>query len=99
MGDLKALALPLYDVVVADHALMDEATDAVKILRSRTPSGGDLARRTGEAAVVVGDKVSQDSVGGVQIGGLGEAQSLVRRSWRTPRGVRPGPWPVGIERR
>lgn len=58
LGDLEALTLPLHDVVVADHALVDEATDAVQILRSRTPSVEDFARRTGEAAVVVGDKVS-----------------------------------------
>jgi hypothetical protein len=70
---VKALALPLRDVVVADHGLMEEATDAVKIFRSRTPSGENFARRTDEAAVVVGGKVSQGSVGGVQIGRSGEA--------------------------
>ena len=58
LGDLKALALPLHDVDVADHALMDEATDAVKIFRSGAPRGENFARRTGEAAVVVGEKVS-----------------------------------------
>jgi hypothetical protein len=45
LGDLKALALPLHGVVLAGHALLDEATDAVKIFRSRTPSGADFARR------------------------------------------------------
>ena len=29
--DLETLALPLHDVVVADHALVDEAADAVQI--------------------------------------------------------------------
>jgi hypothetical protein len=74
LGDLKALALPLHDVVVADHALMNEATDAVKIFRSGTPSGADFAWGPSEAAVVVGDEVAQDGVGGIQIGRSGEAE-------------------------
>ncbi len=59
LGDLEALALPLHDVVVADHALVDEATDAVEIFRGRPPGGLQVARAAGEAAVVVGDEASQ----------------------------------------
>src|SRR6058998_2197256 len=58
LGDLQALAFPLHDVVIADHALMDEATDAVQIAGSRAPSGGGFARRAGEAAIVIGDEVA-----------------------------------------
>src|SRR5258707_9834579 len=54
LGDLEALALPLHDVVVADDTFMNEANDAIQILRSRTPSGRSRTRRPGEAAVVVG---------------------------------------------
>ena len=39
LGDLEALAFPLHDVVVADHALMNEAADAVEIFWRRTPCG------------------------------------------------------------
>jgi hypothetical protein len=31
LGDLEALAFPLHDVVVTDHALVSEATDAVEV--------------------------------------------------------------------
>ena len=31
LRDLEALAVPLHDVVVTDHALMNEATDAIEI--------------------------------------------------------------------
>jgi len=74
LGDLKALAFPLDDVVVPDYVPMTEVTDAIKIFWSRTPSGGDLARLTGEAAVVVGGEPTQDSIGGVDVGGVGQAQ-------------------------
>src|SRR5437588_471873 len=53
LGDLEALAVPLHDVVVADHALMNEAADPVEIFRSRTPCGVHFPRAAGEAAVVV----------------------------------------------
>ena len=39
LGDLKALAFPLHDVVVADDAFVNEAADALEILRSGAPSG------------------------------------------------------------
>ncbi|MGC1373998.1 MAG: hypothetical protein WA824_17825 [Candidatus Sulfotelmatobacter sp.] len=45
LGDLKALALPLDDVVVAHHALVNDAADAVQIFRSRTPGGAGWAVR------------------------------------------------------
>jgi hypothetical protein len=69
---------------MADHALMDETRDAGKIFRSRTPSGADFARQTGEAAVVVGDKVLPDSVGGVQIDRCGQAQFAAEAIWEYP---------------
>ena len=56
LGDLQALSFPLHDVIVADHALVEEAADAVKILRRGAPCGLELARPAGEAAVVVGEK-------------------------------------------
>ena len=39
LRDLKTLAFPLHDVVVADHAFVDEAADAVEIFRGGTPCG------------------------------------------------------------
>src|ERR1035441_1247046 len=56
LGDLKALAFPLHDVVVADHALMNEAADAVQIFRGRAPGGLHFAGSAGKAAVEVGDE-------------------------------------------
>jgi hypothetical protein len=40
LGDLEALAVPLHDVVIADHALMNEAADAVQVVGSRPPRRG-----------------------------------------------------------
>ena len=74
LGDLETLALPLHDVVVADHALMDEAADTVKIFRSRTPRGLHFARAAGEAAIVVGEKDAQHGVGGVEIASLSQTE-------------------------
>src|SRR5271165_1116459 len=74
LGDLEALALPLHDVVVADHALMNEATDAVEIFRSRTPCGLHFTRTAGEAAVVVSHENAQHGVGGVEIAGLSQTE-------------------------
>src|SRR5271166_5143271 len=74
LGDLEALALPLHDVVVADHALMNEATDSVEIFRSRTPCGLHFTRTAGEAAVVVSHENAQHGIGGVQIAGLSQAE-------------------------
>src|SRR6266404_4327383 len=73
LRDLKALALPLDDVVVTDHARVNEAADAVQIFRRGTPRGLHGAGSAGEAAVVVGHEKAQHSVGGVQIASLSEA--------------------------
>ena len=56
LWDLEALAFPLHDVVVADHALVKETADAVQIFRGRTPGGLHFAGPAGEAAVEVSDK-------------------------------------------
>src|SRR5438270_3724815 len=74
LRDLEALAIPLHDVVVADHALMNEAADAVEIFRSRTPCGLHFPRTADEAAVVVREENTQHGVGGVQVTGLGQAK-------------------------
>src|ERR1700685_1973859 len=74
LRDLKALALPLDDVVVADHTLMDKAANAVQIFRRGTPCGLYFAGAAGEAAVVVGEEQAEHSIGGVQIASLSEAQ-------------------------
>ena len=74
LRDLEALAFPLHDVVVTDHALVNEAADAVEILGSRTPCGLQVTGAAGEAAVVVGKKEAEHGVGGVQIAGLSQAE-------------------------
>ena len=74
LGDLEALALPLHDVVVADHALVDEAADAIQVFGRGAPCGLLFSRAAGEAAVVVGKKAAQDSIGGVQIASLSQAE-------------------------
>ncbi len=74
LRDLEALTLPLHDVVVTDHALMNEAADAVQIFRGRTPGGLHFAGPAGEAAVEVGDEDAQHGVGGIEIVGLSEAE-------------------------
>src|SRR3989442_2447965 len=63
-GDLEAAALPLHDVVVADDPFVKERTDAVELVWSRTPGFGGLAGNAREAAVVVGGKAFQPTVGG-----------------------------------
>src|SRR5579863_3817696 len=72
--NLEAPALPLHDVVVADHAGMHETADAVQMLGFRAPGGCGFPRATGEAAVVVGDKAGEHGVGRVQITGLGQTE-------------------------
>ena len=74
LGDLEALAVPLHDVVVADHALMNEAADAVEIFWRRAPCSLGFAGTARESAVVVGDEKAQDGVGGIQIAGLSQAE-------------------------
>ena len=51
-----------------------EAADAIEIFGGGTPSFFSFARRTTEAAVVVGQEAAQDLVGGVQIGSTGQTQ-------------------------
>ena len=74
LRDLKAPTPPLNDVVVADHALVDKAADAVQIFRRGAPCGLHFTRTASEAAVVVSHENTQHGVGGVQIAGLSEAQ-------------------------
>src|SRR5271169_278967 len=74
LRDLEALAFPLHDVVVADHALMDKTTDAVQVVWRGAPGGWHGAGSASEAAVVVRHEDTQHGVGGVQIAGLSEAQ-------------------------
>src|SRR5258708_32921054 len=71
LGDLEALALPLDDVVVTDHSLMDKAANAVQIFGRGTPCGWHLAGAAGEAGGVVG--------GGK--GGGGRWGGAERRPW------------------
>src|SRR6266566_8649608 len=73
-GNLQAPSIPLHDVIVADDALVAEGADALEVFRRGTPSLGGIARGTGEAAVVVGDKETQDPVGRVRIAGLRQSQ-------------------------
>src|SRR2546423_1468175 len=74
LGDLEATALPLHDVVVADHTLMHQAADTVEVLRSGTPHGFLFARQPSEPAVVVSDELAQHGIGGVQVQGFGQTQ-------------------------
>src|SRR4051812_14563170 len=67
LRDLKAVALPLDDVVVADYTGMDEAANAVQIFGRGTPCGLHFAGSVGEAAVVVGEGKAGDGNCGGQI--------------------------------
>ncbi len=72
--DLKAAAVPLHDVVVADRALVMKAADAIQVLRSGTPGLCGLAGRPAEAPIVVGEESAEDFVGRLEIGCTGEAE-------------------------
>src|SRR5260370_5707695 len=74
LGYLEAAALPLHDIVVADDAFVHEAADAVEIFRSGAPCRLAIARRPGEAAVVVGGEFAQHGGGGVEGFGPGGPQ-------------------------
>ena len=63
-----------HDVVVADDALMVKAADAVQVLGRGTPGLLGIARRAGEAAIVIGEEAGQELIGGVEIGGASEAE-------------------------
>lgn len=100
LGDLEALAVPLHDVVVADHAFMNEAADAVKIFWCRTPCGLGLTGRAGEAAVVVGDEYAQHGVGGIQMASLSQAQLAAQTILKhAPNAFDGDPWPGDCEQR
>ena len=69
---------------------------------SRAPSVGRVAGIPSEAAVVVSDEASQDAVGRIQIGGLGQAdfaaEAILKPSPKAealPKGVRSGLRPAG----
>lgn len=72
--DLEAATVPLHDVVVADGAFVQEAADAIEVLRSGTPGFFGLARRASETAIVIGEETAQDCGGRFQIGGAGETE-------------------------
>src|SRR5208282_4832781 len=72
--DLEASPLPFHHVVVTDHAFVPEGANAREVCGSGTPGNRRFARAPREAAVVVGDKTTQDTVGGVQIVGPGQTQ-------------------------
>ena len=73
-GGIWKRSIPLHDVVVADRALVMKAADAIEVFGSGTPSFFRIARGSTEAAVVVGQEAAQDLVGGVEIGGTGQAE-------------------------
>ena len=74
LGDLKAVAIPLHDIVVADDAFVHEAADAFEILRSLAPDGCGFARQSCEAAVVVGDELAEHSIGRVDVSRFGQTE-------------------------
>src|SRR5712691_11334672 len=61
-GNLEAVPLPLYDVVVADDAFVEQRADTLKFFGSRAPSFGGLAWNACGAAVVIGDELAQGTV-------------------------------------
>ena len=72
--DLETAAVPLHDVVIADDALVDKATDAAEIFRGRAPGLCGFSRSAAEATIVVGQEAAQNVVGGGQTGGAREAE-------------------------
>jgi hypothetical protein len=50
--DLETAAVPLHDVVIADDALVDKATDAAEIFRGRAPGLFGFSRSAAEATIV-----------------------------------------------
>ena len=72
--DLETAAVPLHDVVIADDALVDKATDAAEIFRGRAPGLCGFSRSAAEATMVVGQEAAQNVVGGGQTGGAREAE-------------------------
>jgi hypothetical protein len=72
--DLETAAVPLHDVVIADDALVDKATDTAEIFKGRAPGLFGFSRSAAEATIVVGKEAAQNVVGGGQIGGAREAE-------------------------
>src|SRR4051794_36865729 len=80
LRDLKAVALPLDDVVVADYTGMDEAANAVQIFGRGTPCGLHFAGSVGEAAVVGGGGKAGDGNGGGTIASPSPRQRAAQKS-------------------
>lgn len=74
LRDLESMAIPLHDVVVANHALMNEAANPVEIVGCGAPCGLHVAGAAGEAAIVVGQEVAEHGVGRVQIASLSQTE-------------------------
>ena len=72
--DLQPPTLPLHDVVVANDAFVGEAADAFQIVRGGPPSQFGFAGPASKAAIVVDEEASQDTIGRVQIAGVGQAK-------------------------
>src|SRR3974390_3448 len=72
--NLEATTAPLHDIVVADHAGVNEAADTIQIGRCGTPGGCGFPRAASEATVVVGDEAGQYGVGRVQIRSLSQTE-------------------------
>jgi hypothetical protein len=53
--DLETVTVPLYDVVVADAAFVQEAADAIEVFRSQAPSLFGVPRSATEAAIIIGE--------------------------------------------
>lgn len=66
-GDLETAALPLHQVMVADHTFVAERADAFEMFGSGTPSGRGFPWSARKAAVAIGYKTAQHAVGRVQV--------------------------------
>ncbi len=80
-GNLEAVPLPLYDVVVADDAFVEERADTLKFFGSRAPSFGGLAWNACAcgAAVVIGDELAQGQLPKDLNGNLKQIEKLAKR--------------------
>ncbi len=78
-GNLEAVPLPLYDVVVADDAFVEERADTLKFFGSRAPSFGGLAWNACGAAVVIGDELAQGQLPKDLNGNLKQIEKLAKR--------------------
>ena len=78
-GNLEAVPLPLYNVVVADDAFVEERADTLKFFGSRAPSFGGLAWNACGAAVVIGDELAQGQLPKDLNGNLKQIEKLAKR--------------------